>query len=429
MAVSDLREQAHQLLVGNTRTAVFNGTTVTFTIPSEKQYPFQWFWDSCFHAIVWTHFDIQRAQEEILSLLSVQRPHGFLPHIIYWDRRLFQRAPWNNHWQETRGRWSFLPQMSVPHTSELIQPPVLADAVWKICATSQDTTFLSAVLPDLDRYYHWLRIERDPDHDGLISIIAPYESGIDASPAYDALLGITATTGTRAALLRFRSLMVRNKLLFDYDQQRLVRRGSFHVEDVLVNALFAKNLGVLAQLHERLGDTMGARAWNIAALRVTNALVQKCWNEERGSFFNLDGRQERKNSVLSIHSLMPLVIPWLPKEIVERLVRNHLTNPNEFLLPFSVPSVAANEPMFSAQSYLPATTKRRFLWRGSTWINTNWYLIHGLRQHGFDALADALTVKTQQLVEQNGFREYYDPFTGEGFGAENFGWSTLVIDL
>ena len=33
------------------------------------------------------------------------------------------------------------------------------------------------------------------------------------------------------------------------------------------------------------------------------------------------------------------------------------------------------------------------------------------------------------LTQRSGFREYYDPRTGEGFGAEGFSWSALVLDM
>ncbi|WP_439673173.1 hypothetical protein [Cupriavidus necator] len=32
-------------------------------------------------------------------------------------------------------------------------------------------------------------------------------------------------------------------------------------------------------------------------------------------------------------------------------------------------------------------------------------------------------------IERSGFREYYNPFSGEGYGAKDFTWSGLVIDM
>jgi len=33
------------------------------------------------------------------------------------------------------------------------------------------------------------------------------------------------------------------------------------------------------------------------------------------------------------------------------------------------------------------------------------------------------------MMAKGGIREFYDPLTGEGQGARDFGWSTLVLDL
>ena len=30
---------------------------------------------------------------------------------------------------------------------------------------------------------------------------------------------------------------------------------------------------------------------------------------------------------------------------------------------------------------------------------------------------------------KSGFREYYHPDSGAGYGARDFGWSTLVVDM
>jgi hypothetical protein len=32
-------------------------------------------------------------------------------------------------------------------------------------------------------------------------------------------------------------------------------------------------------------------------------------------------------------------------------------------------------------------------------------------------------------VQRHGYREYYNPFTGQGLAARGFGFSTLLVDL
>ena len=35
-------------------------TPFSYTEPSPGRYPWQWYWDSCFHAIAWRHIDPAR---------------------------------------------------------------------------------------------------------------------------------------------------------------------------------------------------------------------------------------------------------------------------------------------------------------------------------------------------------------------------------
>ncbi len=75
------------------------------------------------------------------------------------------------------------------------------------------------------------------------------------------------------------------------------------------------------------------------------------------------------------------------------------------------------------------TAESKLVFRGPTWINTNWYLSRGLRRHGRPDLARRIEDCSAKLIERAGFREYYDPNTGEGFGAQDFSWSGLALPM
>jgi len=422
-----VRRAAKNLFDDNTQKHLENGDTFTYAVPSHEKYHFQWGWDSCFHAIVLSHFDLKRAQSEIQALLSAQRADGFVPHVIYWDHRKLNLLPWSNHWSETRGRLSFLPSAKKPRHSELIQPPLVAQAVERIYLADDSPDFCAHILPSLNRYYEWLRDVRDPDRDHLISIVSPYESGVDASPAYDEVIGYRPMGPYALPLTRFKILFL-NALLFDYDQRALVQKGPFHVEDVLVNSIYALNLQSLARLNQIANHPAQAEKWSREAALVRDALIEKCWDEQRGAFFNINGRAESKSSVLTIQSLMPIILPDLPSAIVDRVVNQHLLNPHEFWTAWPVPSVSASEPSFSPDSRVAGEFYPQ-LWRGSSWVNTNWYLTQALHQHGFVDSAAQLAEKTVKMVFGSGLYEYFNCLTGAGLGARQFGWSTLAVDL
>ena len=397
-----LLERAGALLTANTRTATLDGRRFTFSVPSGGRYRFQWFWDSCFHAIVWARIDPERAAEEMRSLLAWQRDDGFLPHVVFWDRSLVPRFSWQ--WLESRG-WG------VPRTTAMIQPPVLAQAVEAV-----GDPLAAEALPAVERYYRFLARERDPDGDGLISIIAQFESGLDFSPAYDPawprprVLGLTARVPEAV-----------NKLA-GYEPRRVFRLNRWHREDVLVNSVYADGLQALARLAATAGEGELARWAEAQAVRTLAALLERCYDERRGLFFNLDGPGERRGSVRTVISLMPLLLADLPAEIAARLLE-HLTAPREFWAPFPVPSVALDEPAFSRDSRVDGS---RRIWRGPCSLSTNWLLALGLRRHGHADLADDLAGRSRELVGRGGFNEFFDPLSGEPVGEPHFGWAALA---
>ena len=53
-------------------------------MPNAATYPWQWLWDSCFHALVWAELEApERAVTEIERLFTFQTDDGFVPHMNY----------------------------------------------------------------------------------------------------------------------------------------------------------------------------------------------------------------------------------------------------------------------------------------------------------------------------------------------------------
>ena len=140
-------------------------------------------------------------------------------------------------------------------------------------------------------------------------------------------------------------------------------------------------------------------------------------------FWDVAGRDHVPQRVSTWSSLSPLALPSLPAPIARRLIEEHLLDPRRYGAPYAIPSVAMDEPSFRAGWHLFRC------WRGPAWINTVWLLVPALRRHGYDAEADRILGSCVELVERHGFREYYNPLSGEGLAARRFGWSTLLVDL
>lgn len=415
-----LDEAARELLLANTQTADLDGRRFRFSVPSLRAYPFQWFWDSCFHAVVWSRSDPERAADELRGLLAWQDERGLIPHVVFWDQTRISRLAWHYLESSTGSR---LPFRRRPRTTAGIQPPVIAQAVERVVAAGADSGFLREALPALERYHRFLAGHRDPDGDGLISIVSQFESGLDFSPVYDDVVGVGRLHPLPLGF-RPRLSQVANKLA-RFDLDAIFRRFGHHVEDVLVNSLYGQGLRALARLAAREGRSRLAVWADGAAERVTTALLERCWDPERGLFLNLAGAEERRARVKTVHGLMPLVLPDLPADVADALVER-LTDRRTFWAPHPVPSVALDEPSFTPDHRVGGW---RFIWRGPTSMNTNWLLVHGLRLHGYDDVAAQLADRSRALVERGGFNEFFDPLSGAPVGAERFGWATLVADL
>lgn len=415
--MDSILEAAHSLLQENTRVAEYAGKTWRYCVPSATAYPFQWLWDSCFQAIAWSRFDLDRACDELRSILRWQHADGLVPHMVFWQPEGLRKRFW--HYLESSGRWQF--RQRHPWSSALTQPPVLATAVERLVQAGA-TDFLEETLPGLERYYRHLADRRDPDGDGLISIVCQYESGLDYSPAYDRSLGADPTR-PKSILKAVGRVKIRNKLR-GYDLERIFAHG-WHCEDVLVNTIWIDNLAALArlaQLARRLDLTAWAASKRAQALQ---SLCERCWDADRGLFFNLDGAEERPTTVKTIQCLLPLLLEDLPPEMTERLLA-HLTDPNEFWAPYPVPSVALDEPTYDEDSHIQGV---RLIWRGPFSMNTNWFLWQGLRHHNKPHLAAHLAERSFDCVSRGGFNEFFSARGGEPVGADRFGWATLVTEM
>ena len=272
-----------------------------------------------------------------------------------------------------------------------------------------DPGFIAEGLAPLRRALRWLARERDPDGDGLLTILLPDESGVDDSPKYDLVYGSMAHWKPGYARLIERCRRAR------WDARLLAATTDEHVEDVLVNVAYALSLRAMARMS-------GEVAWLRLAERTEAALLERCWDPRRGLFFDLAGRSERRVGVSTWTSLAPLALP-LPAAIRDRLVEQHLLHPRRYGARFGVPSVSMEEP-----SFRPGFNAFR-VWRGPSWMNSAWLIVRGLRAAGLSSEADRIAAGALDAVERSGFREYYHPRTGAGHGEHRFGFATLALDL
>jgi hypothetical protein len=382
-AAEAVTAEAERVLRQNWHEGERDGIRFSCTEPSPGRYPWQWYWDSCFVAIVWRRFDRDRARAELESLLAVQRPNGFVGHTIFWRQRVsFLRSFFYNVTSRTALQ------------TETIQPPLLAWA-WRIAVGDP------AAEPRIVAHMEWLAANRDLEGDGLLWIVQPDESGLDASPKFEEVWG------RRANGVGFPLLVRRNRKL-GFDARRIHERGHPVLCESLVNTMWSLSL-----------QAMGRPS-------ATPALVERLWDESRGLFVDEALPGAVRPQALTWASLAPLALPDLPATIGRRLVEEHLLSPSEFLTAVAPPSVAASEPSYEPDG---GHGMLRRYWRGPTWINSAWMVWLGMRRLGYEEEAQRLADGVIAAVAREGLREYYDPRDGTGLGAKDFAWSALAAEL
>lgn len=398
----NLWQSAANLMLDNSRATSYGHIT-----PSWPHYQFQWFWDSSFHSIICSYLSrlysrqLKRiARKEIISLMNYQKKNGFIPHEIFHgeERPLdFERFTFTDR----------------AFHSNYTQPPVLALSF----AALDDYNFLNQYWDQLIAFYDYFWNTRREK--GLISIIHPCESGRDIDPS----LSILSCQRHLGGFLWGINLPYR---VMKWDITEIRNSRIYWVKDVMFNAIYVNALKVLEGLSN---DPQEKAKLRKRANRVEKAMTELMWNEKNSYFYNLDNNMKQIESV-SISSLFGLLLPNIPKEIVERLVQ-HIINPLEFWTCLPLPSIPINHPNFKADYRWGMPP-----WNGPVWMNMNWYIVQGLliqakrfKSFNYFKIAQEIVRKSLGVVQEYGFWEVYHPWLGKGMRVQNFGWSALMITL
>ena len=430
-------------LVDTARSVLDANWTGRHTRPSQTLYPHQWSWDSAFIAVGRSWHDAPRARLELEALFEAQWETGMVPSIVF-DAAAPPDAyfPGPDVWQVERSP-------AAPHgrpTSGITQPPLHARAALEVHRhappdqRAESLAWLERLYPRLVAQQRYLATARDPRGRGLAAIVHPWESGLDDSPAWDRDFdriavppgalppfrrrdldhAAAADRPTDADYERFLYLLTLERDV-SYDDARVVAISPFLIADPLFNAIRLWSEHALAEIARLLGaDPEPHRA---AAQRIHEALIRELWVERRQRFCAWDLRRDQREPEDTIVSFGPLLDPDLPPAIVAAICReleSSSFHPRRHGAHYLVPTYDERAADFDPDRY----------WRGPVWINTNWLLWHGLRQHDRTDLASEIVASSVELVRRAGFREYFDPLDGSGHGSDRFSWSAaLFIDM
>jgi glycogen debranching enzyme len=394
-----------------------------YTVPTTGLYPYQWNWDAAFCALGWITFDEPRAWRELTRLLEGQWADGMVPHIVF-------HAPSDTYfpgpdvWQTPH----------VPATSGITQPAVLASAARLCWERARDKTLaedqLAALYPRILRWHRWWVEARDPDRIGLVGMLHPWESGMDNSPAWDDALARVSPTPTSAIRRKdvghidadmrpsddfYKRVIALIDLYasLDWQPQRMWAQTPFRIADVGLNAILHRANRDLLGLARRFG-TRTEQLEIAARLDITAAAIDRLWSAAAGIYQAQDLISGERIDVATSAGLLPL---WAGVADAGKLRALSVTlerwaKRTRFLVPSTAPEDGRFEP-------------RRY-WRGPIWGMMNMMIGEGLAEAGARELARRIKVDTAHLMNKGGFREYFDPLTGDGLGGGHFSWTAAI---
>ena len=352
-----------------------------YTVPNAEVYPFQWLWDSCFHAITWADLgEPDRARSELAHLFRTQNAEGFVPHVDY------EFSP--NHHGDFWKREGH---------SSITQPPMFGHAVAELARRNIDVSDLVGKATDGLNFLFDLRSRVD----GLIALCHPWESGGDDCPRWDYWCpggwDITTWRGIKGALVA----SVQHSALGSP-----ISNPSFVVASCGFNALVAFNAYELASV---TGDEALTKKADLLSRRL---LAQ--WDEQLGTWVDTGDSASDSGRARSLDALLPVLVA-ADQPVIER-VFNSLRDEAAFGGACGPAGMHRGEPTFEERTY----------WRGPAWPQLTYLFWVAARRHGRSEDATAFGGMLTRGALASSWAEYWDASDGTGLGAAPQSWAALA---
>lgn len=325
-----------------------------------------WAWDSWRFSAGTAKFDPELAKNNIRAMFDYQQPDGMIIDCIYTD-------PSENNARDSK-------------------PPLVCWAVDEIFTHTGDTTFVAEMYPQLLSYYKWWYKKRDHNQNGMCEYgstdgtleAAAWESGMDNAIRFD------------------NAVMLRNNGADD--------AWSMDQESIDLNAYLALECKLLKKFAGLLNTTFDGPDYT---KEVADYFFDKNINffcDRRlkdGSFIEEPGCE----------AYTPLWTKIATQEQVDSMLPI-LQDTAKFSTYIPFPTIAADNPKYNPRGY----------WRGPIWLDQTYFAIRGLRNYGYNKLADEYTLQVfdrlSGLKEGAPIHENYGTHTGERLKAPHFSWSS-----
>ena len=201
--------------------------------------------------------------------------------------------------------------------------------VWRM---NRDPAFLRKAYESGKKWDGWLRRYRMTTGRGLIEMFVGYDTGHDNSGRLEGM----ACQGNYV-----KDGVEQNAGVLPPDD------GITPILAVDMNANFYGDERALAEMARALGLAEEAAAWEASAAEIKKKLFEHCYSEEDAFFYDADrnGNLRKYKSSTIFHLFLEKVLdPAKDADLIGRIYREHLKNPEEFWTPYPFPSMAVNDP-------------------------------------------------------------------------------------
>ncbi len=350
-------------------------------MPNRRKYPWQWLWDSCFHAIAWSRLGDPRGTKELETVLSLQLPSGFVPHMGYHTHPGSSLALWH-----------------VPGRSDITQPPMYGHALRVLAERGFAVDHLyDAATAGLNYLFDH---RRDPGS-GLIRVVHPWETGCDDSPRWD---------GWQTEVFKERRWNAKKRELARSIRLRdgaASANPGFDVGSAGFSALVAFNA-------RELGELTGNQHLLSHASALAEAIDTR-WVDSRRTWADVClAGPHATSAVRTLDALLPVLVGGSPRHIDAAFIE--IFDPRSFWRPFGPSGTAADDPSYDPSGY----------WRGDAWPQEIYLVMVAAQRSGRHVEAARLAEKLVLGCLGSGYAERWNPETGKGLGAIPQGWASLA---
>jgi Glycosyl hydrolase family 63 C-terminal domain len=193
-------------------------------------------------------------------------------------------------------------------------------------------------------------------------------------------------------------------------------------EGVDLQCYIDREYRAMAVIAGKLGKTADAESYRQKSKALTQLIQRKMWSSEDGMFFNINSRTGQFVRVKGWTDFVPFWAKLATPEQARRTITGHLLDSKEFWSQYGIRTLATDEPLYNPKSGY---------WRGPVWVISNYLLMHGLMNYGYQKQALTLAKETASLLAHDlertgGMNECYNPETGAPAGAGHFlSWDLL----